>query len=160
MEGIKRIPIIRTIAIKDKTITFGSEMINTPQKASELAKEILRNADRECLLVCCLDTKCHPVSLEIVGVGTINSCLAMPRDVFKNAILSNAAFIILFHNHVSGDPEPSKEDIAVTIKLRQAGEFLGVPLIDHIVIGDDCYYSLREEKGWNVGKNKYDYCCK
>lgn len=97
------------------------------------------------LVVASLDAKCNPLSLEIAAVGNVNTCIVSPREIFKNAILSNAVHIMVFHNHLSGDPTPSKEDIAVTKRLIDAGELLGIPLIDHIIIGDDTdYLSLRE----------------
>lgn len=141
-----RVPIIRTMAVKDYTIPYADTKVDDAKKASFLARELIPHADREHLLVCCVDNKCHPVSLETIAIGTINACLANAREIYKYAILSNAANIILFHNHVSGDPTPSKDDIAVTKRMVQAGKILGIPLLDHIVIGDGGkFHSLREE---------------
>lgn len=154
----KRIQIVHTTAVKDRTILFGIRNVDTPQKASLLAHEFLDSADREHLLVCCVDSKCHPVSLEIVAIGTVNSCLVSARDIFKNAILSNAAFILVFHNHLSGDPTPSRDDIKVTEKLIAAGKLIGIPLLDHIIVGEeDKYQSIRETMGWTADE-RTSYC--
>ncbi len=141
----KRVSIIKTAVIKERTMLYGARQINTPTLAANLARELFANADREMLIVAALDAKCNPLSLEIAAVGSVNTCIVSPREIFKNAILSNAVHIMIFHNHLSGDPTPSKEDIAVTKRLIDVGELLGIPLIDHIIIGDDTdYLSLRE----------------
>lgn len=81
----------------------------------------------------------------IVGMGTLNSVLVHPREVFKSAILSNASSIILAHNHPSGDPEPSRHDIEVTKRLAEAGNLMGIEVLDHIVVAENRYFSFREE---------------
>lgn len=141
----KRVSIIRTAIIKERTMLYGARQIRTPVLAAELAKELYMYADREMLIVASLDAKCNPLSLEIAAIGNVNTCIVSPREIFKSAILSNAVHIIVFHNHVSGDCTPSKEDIAVTKRLIEVGEILGIPLLDHIIIGgDNSYLSLRE----------------
>ncbi len=141
----KRVSIIKTVIIKERTMLYGARQINTPTLAADLARDLFANADREMLVVASLDAKCNPLSLEIAAVGNVNTCIVSPREIFKNAILSNAVHIMIFHNHLSGDPTPSKEDIAVTKRLIDVGELLGIPLIDHIIIGDGTdYLSLRE----------------
>ena len=93
-----------------------------------------------------MDTKNQPVSINVVSVGSLNSSIVHPREVFKVAILSNAASIIIFHNHPSGDPTPSREDVNVTNRLKEAGKLIGIDLIDHIIIGsENSYCSLKEE---------------
>lgn len=77
--------------------------------------------------------------------GTINTSLVHPREVFKRALLNNADSIMVAHNHPSGDPNPSKEDIQITERLKEAGNLLGINLIDHIIVGDDKYISLKEK---------------
>lgn len=156
LEQRKRISVIRTIAIKDKNILFEDRKIDNPSKAAKLANILLANADRENTLVCCLDTKCQPLSIETIGIGTVNSCLIVARDVFKNAILSNAAFIILFHNHPSGISQASNEDRLITKRLIDAGNILGIPILDHIILGDEkSYTSLREEMNWSIKDSNY-----
>ena len=80
-----------------------------------------------------------------VSTGTINSTLVSPRELFVEALQKNAVSIILLHNHPSGDPTPSKEDVLITRRIQEAGRLIGVELLDHIVIGDNCYVSLREK---------------
>ena len=93
----------------------------------------------------CLDTKNQPVSIEVVSIGTINSAMVHPREVFKVAMLSNASSIICFHNHPSGNIDPSVEDENITRRLKECGEILGIGLIDHIILGDrDRYFSFKE----------------
>ena len=84
------------------------------------------------------------VAAHEVSRGTLNTSMVHPREVFKPAVLHNAAAIICFHNHPSGDPEPSREDIEITERLKNAGEILGIPVYDHIIVGDDRCVSLKE----------------
>lgn len=140
----KRISIIKTIVVKEGSMLYGARQINNTEKAAGLAKELFRHADREMLVVVALDSKCKPLTIEIVAIGDINTCIVSPREVFKSSILSNAVQIIAYHNHLSGDCTPSREDINVTKRLIEAGGLLGIPLLDHIIIGDgDSYLSFR-----------------
>ena len=101
--------------------------------------------DREQFLAVILDGRNQVVRFNLVAVGTLTSALVHPREVFKAAILANAAAIILIHNHPSGDPEPSAEDKALTTRLAQAGELIGIRILDHIVFGDGRFRSFSEE---------------
>ena len=93
-------------------------------------------------LLLCLDACLRPINYSIVAIGSLRQ-LQMPiANVFKVAILSNAAFIVLAHNHPSGDPEPSDEDLENTRKAKEIGEILGIPLLEHLVIGEDGYVSI------------------
>ena len=97
-------------------------------------------------LVLSLNTKLEPQALEIAAVGGLNACSIDCRDIFKHAVLNNAAFIICFHNHPSGDPKPSMEDRKLTKRLEECGKILGIPLIDHIIVGEGpCCYSFKEQ---------------
>ena len=91
-----------------------------------------------------LNTKNKIVAVHEISRGTLNSSMAHPREVFKPAVLHNAAAIICFHNHPSGDPEPSKEDVELSNRLVEAGKILGIEVFDHIIVGDDLYVSLKE----------------
>ncbi|MEE9391936.1 MAG: DNA repair protein RadC [Planctomycetota bacterium] len=102
----------------------------------------LRDTDRERFAVIHLNAKNKVLSYEIISVGTLTGSLVHPREVFKGAILANAAALVLVHNHPSGDPTPSAEDIAVTTRLFQAGNVLGIEILDHVVIGDSGHRSL------------------
>ncbi|WP_275372602.1 RadC family protein [Clostridium tertium] len=99
----------------------------------------------EHLVMFALDTKNKIVGAFDVAAGSLNSSIVHPREVFKRALLNNAASIIVAHNHPSGDPTPSSEDINITSRLKECGEILGVKLLDHIIVGDDSYSSLKEK---------------
>jgi DNA repair protein RadC len=92
-----------------------------------------------------LDQKYRVIRSEIVSTGTIESSISNPRDVFRVAILAQASFVVAFHNHPSGDPAPSVHDRLMTLRMRNAGEVVGIPLIDHIILGATDHYSFRQE---------------
>ncbi|KAF5084808.1 hypothetical protein DSECCO2_74040 [anaerobic digester metagenome] len=141
----KRINVISLKIVKEGSILYDLRRLSTPSEAADLGKRFLEDLDREQVIVCCMDNKNQPVSINVVSVGTLNSSLVHPREVFKTAILSNAANIILFHNHPSGDPEPSQEDIDITTRIKDAGKILGIELLDHIIIGsEESFCSLKE----------------
>lgn len=143
-EPAKRINVVSIKMVKESSILYDIRKIQAPKDAVELGKRFLEESDREQLLVCCLDAKNQPTAINVVSVGNLNNSLVHPREVFKPAILSNSASIILFHNHPTGDPTPSKEDTNITERLKECGNILGIKLIDHIIIGDNSYYSLKE----------------
>ena len=87
-------------------------------------------------MIACLDTKNEPTNISVVSVGTLNKAIVHRREVFKTAILSNAASIVAYHNHPSNDTGPSQQDIQLTHRLVEAGELLGIKLLDHLIIGD------------------------
>ncbi|ERI07181.1 JAB domain-containing protein [Aneurinibacillus aneurinilyticus] len=127
----KRVNIVSVKLVKESSLLYKNRRIRNPADAAKLVQEILESCDREQLLVCCLDTKNQPTAIHTVSIGSLNSSIVHPREVFKVAVLSNAASIILFHNHPSGDPAPSKEDIDVTARLKECGKILGIELLDH-----------------------------
>jgi DNA repair protein RadC len=98
----------------------------------------------EVFIVLCLTTKCHVIAYHEVGRGTLDTVLVNPREVFKAAVLANAAAIVVAHNHPSGDPTPSPDDMDVTRRLAAAGGVLGIAVLDHIIVGDGRYYSFKE----------------
>lgn len=108
-------------------------------------KSFFLDMDREMFIVLSLDTKNQPVSINICSIGSLNASIVHPREVFKTAILSNAASIIVAHNHPSGNPKPSKEDINITDRLKECGMIIGIPIVDHIIFGQDQYYSFKDE---------------
>lgn len=102
----------------------------------------------EVFLAVLVDVKHRPVREERVSIGVLDGSLVHPREVFAAAVRERAAAVILLHNHPSGDPEPSPEDREVTRRLRDAGGILGIPVLDHVIVGDGAYFSFREEAGW------------
>ncbi len=91
-----------------------------------------------------LDTKHRLLGASILSVGSLDSSIVHPREVFQEAITVGAAAVAVFHNHPSGDPTPSRDDLKLTVRLRQAGIILGIPLVDHLILADTRYYSVRE----------------
>jgi DNA repair protein RadC len=120
-------------------------VVRTPQHAADLMMEHLRYLDREVMRLVILDTKHQVIASPIVSVGTLNASMVHPREVFKECIRRSAHTVVVVHNHPSGDPTPSKDDIQVTKRLRQAGELLGIDVLDHIIIGDNRFISMKEE---------------
>lgn len=146
----KYVPLVRLNAVKEKSLVYHGERLDSPEKAAGFIHSYLADADREYAVVCCMDAKLRPVSVEVVSIGSLQVCPLEPREVFKNAILCNAASFLLFHTHPSGDPEPSRADGKITERLREAGELLGIPMVDHIILGDGKFYSFREEKAEGI----------
>ena len=106
--------------------------------------EEMRHREKEELRAAYLDTKGRLLADLCLSVGTVNSSLVSPREIFLEAFRFRAVRLILVHNHPSGDPEPSREDILVTKRTVQAGKLIGIEVDDHIIIGDNCYISLKE----------------
>lgn len=125
----KRINIVSIKMVREASVLYDIRKIDSPKDGAELGKRFLQDLDREQLIVCCLDTKNQPTAINVVSVGSLNTSIVHPREVFKPAILSNSASIILFHNHPSGDPEPSKEDISISERIKESGNILGIKLI-------------------------------
>lgn len=141
----KRVNWIRIELVKEKSVLYSKRTVSSPKDAVILVKDMLESSDKEKLIVCSLNTKNEPTALEVVSIGTLNSSLVHPREVFKSSILNNANSIIVFHNHPSGEITPSNEDINITKRLQESGKILGIELIDHIIIGQDNYCSLKEK---------------
>lgn len=130
-------PIFRIQLIRDSSQKEPRRMIMGQADAADVVKPYLEKQDRENLIVLLLDTKGQVIGMNVVSVGTINATLVHPREVFKPAILTNADRIILAHNHPSGDPTPSPEDVMITKNLMEAGQILGIDVLDHIIIGEN-----------------------
>lgn len=123
---------------------LSKEPMDSPEAAIRVMQEFLSEMDRELFCIVNLQSDLKPINMNIVSVGALNQSLTHPREVFKSAILSNAAGILMIHNHPSGNLAPSKEDIYITDRLRQAGDILGIQLFDHIITGREKeYFSFR-----------------
>lgn len=120
--------------------------IGSPEEAYEAITTItnVQEEAQEVFGILILNTKNKVTAVHEISRGSLNASVVHPREVFKPAVLHNAAAIICFHNHPSGDPKPSKEDIELTNILVEAGDILGIKVLDHIIIGDDEYVSLKE----------------
>ena len=141
----KRINIVSIKMVKESSFLYQTRQILSPKDAYEMIKEQLEGLDREQFIIACLNTKNEPTNITVVSVGSLNKAIVHPREVFKTAILSNAASIMAFHNHPSGETTPSQHDIQLTNRLYEAGELLGIKLLDHLIIGDGTFTSLKEK---------------
>lgn len=119
--------------------------IRCPKDAAELLMEDMRYLNKEHMKVILLNIKCKVISVEEISVGSLSSSLAHPREIFIPAIKKSSAAIIMAHNHPSGDPHPSKDDVDLTKRIYEAGKILGIELYDHIIIGNGNYVSLKEK---------------
>ncbi len=127
-----------------KTNAYAGLNFNHPRTIAAYYMEQMRHNSREELIVCMLDTKCRLIKDIVLSRGTVNASLITPREVFLEAFRYEAVFIVLIHNHPSGDPTPSSNDSAITKRIQQCGELMGITLLDHIIIGDNSYTSFRE----------------
>ena len=141
----KRINIVSIKMVKESSFLYQTRQILSPNDAYEMIKEQLEGLDREQFIIACLNTKNEPTNISVVSVGSLNKAIVHPREVFKTATLSNAASIMAFHNHPSGETTPSQQDIQLTKRLYEAGELLGIKLLDHLIIGDGSFTSLKEK---------------
>lgn len=121
--------------------------LSSPRDAADFLGDLLSHETVEVFIILCLTTKHGLIGYHEVSRGTLDQTLVHPRDIFKAAILSNAASIILAHNHPSGDPTPSAEDRALTSRLSEAGQLMGIEVLDHIVVGVDTRYCSFKETG-------------
>ena len=138
------LPRYKVALVKEGSCKVLSRSISSPTDAFAILRNDIGLSDREIFLTLLLDTRHNIIGIHQVSVGSLNSSLVHPRETFKAAILCNAAAIILAHCHPSGDLEPSKEDLDVTSRLKQAGELLGVPVLDHLILNDVTFISLKE----------------
>lgn len=126
--------------------------VRSPRRVYELLRPRLHGLEHETFLALLLDGRHRLRRVVPVSSGTLTTSVVHPREVFRAAIREAAAAVIVAHNHPSGDPEPSREDLDVTRRLRAVGELVGIPLIDHLVVGEDSFVSLRERAGgWPPG---------
>ena len=130
--------MVREIKISGQKYNSSEEVAR-----SEFARSLLKS-DREKFICMHLNIKNQIISFEIVSTGSLTSSIVHPREVYKGAILSNSASVIFMHNHPSGDPEPSIDDIEITKRLEKAGEILGINVLDHIIVAQKGFYSFRQ----------------
>ncbi len=141
METVQLVKI-NLVREKSMNLTYGIN-ISSPEDAEKAFREYIGDSDREVFAVMTLNNRHSITSLTTVSIGSLNSCVVHPREVFKTAILSNAESIVLCHNHPSGECQPSSEDIAATSRMQEAGKILGIQVLDHIILGDEKFTSLK-----------------
>jgi DNA repair protein RadC len=138
----KYAPIYRIALVKERSGVL-TETVNSPDVAARIFTDYLGDVDREHFLLMCLNTRNNVIGLNTVSIGSLDSAVVHPREVFKTAVLTNASSVIVCHNHPGGDPSPSPEDRMVTSRLIEAGKILGIDVQDHIILGDT-WLSFRE----------------
>lgn len=152
VEGIGEVKAVKLKCIAELSrriwICHTREKLDFSRPATVAAyyMESLRHATKEQTVLLSLNSKCELVKETVLSIGTVNASLVSPRELFLQALEDHAVMVILIHNHPSGDPTPSKDDYELTKRLRKAGELLQIPLLDHIIIGDQCYTSFLESK--------------
>lgn len=140
------ISVFRLSLIKDHVIPYAkASLILTPIDVHDLIKEYLQGTDREQFIALFLDSESKVIGINTVSIGTLTESLVHPREVFKGAILANAASIIVVHNHPSGSAFASEADLSVTSKLKDAGRILGIPIEDHVIVAEAGYFSFRQQ---------------
>jgi len=131
------VPVYRCQLVRENSLTLAERpVVRTPADVARLLSDHLQGVDWEHFVSILLDTKNKVIGVNTVSVGILDCSLVHPREVYKPAILCNAASVIVAHNHPSGDPSPSVEDTRITKRLSEAGEIIGIDLLDHIVVGD------------------------
>lgn len=151
IKGIGKIKALQIVALLElskriaKEKNYPTEKIDSPDEVAHYFMEELRHLKEEQFVVTFLDAKCKITGYQMVSKGSLTASIVHPREVYKLAIQKAAHSIIVLHNHPSGDPTPSREDIEITKRLKSVGELIGIPLLDHIIIGDRDYKSLRKE---------------
>lgn len=151
IRGIGKVKAIQILCLSELAkrlakATAGCELdFRTPSSVAQYYMEDMRHQKRESMKLLLLNTKSRLIGESDISKGTVNASIVSPRELFVEALQKNAVYIILLHNHPSGDPSPSREDILVTQRIHDAGEMIGIELLDHIIIGDNRYVSLREE---------------
>jgi len=145
-----RVPLYRVVLDRTGSIVKeGTAVVTQAREAARLFREFLGDVPEEHFLLMVLDARRRAIGINEVSVGTLSASLVHPREVFRAAILLNGAAIIVAHNHPSGDPTPSAEDREATRRIQRAGELLGIPMADHIIIGEGegaglAFFSFRE----------------
>lgn len=149
-QRMRRLNVVKLQMLKEKTFPYNTNVIRSPIDVADLLREFIGKEDREHFVLVCLDTKNKIAALNTVSIGSLNSAIVTPREIFKCAILANSSSIIVGHNHPSGCPTESREDIQVTERIKESGRLLVIELLDHIIIGDDGdYVSLKENDIFN-----------
>ena len=140
----KRVDIVKIKMVKEHSVLYSARRIQSSSDADALVRQFLEELDREAMMVVALNAKSEPTCLQVISTGSLSSSIVHPREVFKVAILSNAYSILLAHNHPSGDTTPSQEDLNITKRIKSVSEIMGIPILDHLIIGSNGYYSFKE----------------
>ncbi len=151
MKGIGRVKAVQMVCISELAKRLAKaracEMLQftCPASIAKYYMEDMRHERQEVMKLLMLNSKSRLIGESDISKGTVNASLITPRELFIEALQKNAVSIIILHNHPSGDPSPSREDRLITERIRQAGDLIGIELLDHIVIGNNCYISFSEQ---------------
>jgi DNA repair protein RadC len=151
VEGIgvaRAAQVLAAVELGRRTLTRAERkrvQVTSPRSVAELLLPLYGNRSVEQFGVVLLDTKHRVVRTTVVTVGTLDASIVHPREIFREAAAAGAAALVVFHNHPSGDPEPSKEDVALTHRLIAAGVLMGIDVIDHVILGNVSYCSMKEQ---------------
>ncbi len=137
--------VYETLTVKEEITNYlkTGTRFTAPSQVFDTFSFLMKET-KEMFITLHLDGKNRIIVMDLVSIGSLNQSIVHPREVFKTACLSNAAALILIHQHPTGDPSPSSEDIAITRRLKEAGEIMGIKILDHIIIGQDEYLSFVE----------------
>jgi len=141
----KSISVVRLQMIREGSLPYGPKEVRSSRDAAGILRSFLDGADREYVVALLLDARNRVHALNVVAIGTLTSAFVHPRELFKLACLANAASVILGHNHPSGNPSPSPEDMEMSRRLSQAGDLMGIKVLDHIILGDGEYVSFADK---------------
>ena len=137
---MKSIDIMKVKMVKESELKYGS--VSCASDAVDIFKMLMEDSAEEYFWMICLDCKGYVIGAHEVSHGSLSSAPVHPREIFKRALLNNANAVIVSHNHPSGDPSPSLEDISLTTRLVQAGKVMGIAVLDHVIIGNNSYHSF------------------
>jgi len=142
------IPGFRIALVREPGVKLANKpQVRFPAEAAPMLTQYIGESDREVFVVALLTIRHRVVGLHTVSVGCVSSSLVHPREVFKPAILAGSAAVLIAHNHPSGDPDPSGEDVALTRRLASAGAILGIEVIDHIIVGEAGRFVSLKDRG-------------
>ena len=152
---MSKLDVVSIRLVKDAPI-MSDKPIGNPIAAVELLGKQLCDMDREVLCVINLKANGVPINCNFVSMGAVDQTVAHPRELFKSAILSNASSLLLLHNHPSGNLNPSKEDCMLTDRMLKLSELIGIPLVDHVIVGgnNESYFSFKEKDMLDFEHNK------
>lgn len=140
-----KIPIYKLSLLRDGSVAAERRIVGNSGESFQILNGYFAHHDREEMVVMLLDAKHKVIGINTVSIGSLTMSIVHPRETFKAAIVSNCSAIILSHNHPSLDPTPSQEDRVLTKRLKECGDLLGIPVLDHIVVGGDRYYSFADQ---------------
>lgn len=151
IDGIGEVKAIKLKCLTELSVRMARERLEnrtvfqSPEMIAEYYMETCRHLETENVFLACLDSQLHLIKDCILSKGTIQASLISPREIFMQALNVNAVYILLVHNHPSGNPAPSRQDILISKKVMEAGELMDIKLIDHVIIGDHSYVSLKSQ---------------